>query len=106
MTIPSAGLSDAERLVVSPRRAKHMLDCGNRAPDRPPGRQGTSGGDFHRRGTGASIFGARVLDVTLGELFDDGPPSGIHSPTASRPRLAELEHELAGGPVGELCGCG
>jgi hypothetical protein len=29
MSIPSTGLSDYERLVVSPRRAKHMLDCGN-----------------------------------------------------------------------------
>jgi hypothetical protein len=29
MSIQSAGLSDDERLVVSPRRARHMLDCGN-----------------------------------------------------------------------------
>jgi hypothetical protein len=29
MSIQSTGLSDHERLVVSPRRAKHMLDCGN-----------------------------------------------------------------------------
>ena len=29
VSIPSTGLSDDERLVVSPRRAKHMLDCGN-----------------------------------------------------------------------------
>lgn len=29
MSIHSTGLSDDERLVVSPRRAKHMLDCGN-----------------------------------------------------------------------------
>ncbi len=29
MSIHSTGLSDEERLVVSPRRAKHMLDCGN-----------------------------------------------------------------------------
>jgi hypothetical protein len=28
MSIPSTGLSDDERLVVSPRRARHMLDCG------------------------------------------------------------------------------
>jgi hypothetical protein len=29
MSIPSTGLGDDERLVVSPRRARHMLDCGN-----------------------------------------------------------------------------
>jgi hypothetical protein len=29
MSIHITGLSDYERLVVSPRRAKHMLDCGN-----------------------------------------------------------------------------
>ena len=29
MSIHSTGLSDFERLVVSPRRARHMLDCGN-----------------------------------------------------------------------------
>jgi hypothetical protein len=29
MSIQSTGLSDYERLVVSPRRVKHMLDCGN-----------------------------------------------------------------------------
>jgi hypothetical protein len=29
VSIHSNDLSDAERLVVSPRRAKHMLDCGN-----------------------------------------------------------------------------
>ena len=29
MSIHSTGLSDCERLVVSPRRARHMLDCGN-----------------------------------------------------------------------------
>jgi len=29
MSIPSTGLSNDERLVVSPRRARHMLDCGN-----------------------------------------------------------------------------
>jgi hypothetical protein len=29
MSIPSTGLGDNERLVVSPRRARHMLDCGN-----------------------------------------------------------------------------
>jgi hypothetical protein len=29
MSIFSTGLSDDERLVVSPRRARHMLDCGN-----------------------------------------------------------------------------
>ena len=29
VSIPSTGLSDDERLVVSPRRAKHLLDCGN-----------------------------------------------------------------------------
>ena len=29
MSFPSTGLGDAERLVVSPRRARHMLDCGN-----------------------------------------------------------------------------
>jgi len=29
MSILATRLSDAERLVVSPRRARHMLDCGN-----------------------------------------------------------------------------
>jgi hypothetical protein len=29
MSIPSTGLSNDERLVVNPRRARHMLDCGN-----------------------------------------------------------------------------
>jgi hypothetical protein len=29
MSIPKTGLGDDERLVVSPRRARHMLDCGN-----------------------------------------------------------------------------
>jgi hypothetical protein len=29
MSIPSTRLSNDERLVVSPRRARHMLDCGN-----------------------------------------------------------------------------
>jgi hypothetical protein len=29
MSIQSTGPSDHERLVVRPRRAKHMLDCGN-----------------------------------------------------------------------------
>jgi hypothetical protein len=29
MSIHSTGLSDDERLVVSPRRARYMLDCGN-----------------------------------------------------------------------------
>jgi excisionase family DNA binding protein len=29
MSVQSTGLSDDERLVVSPRRACHMLDCGN-----------------------------------------------------------------------------
>jgi hypothetical protein len=29
MSVHSTGLSDHERLVVSPRRARHMLDCGN-----------------------------------------------------------------------------
>jgi hypothetical protein len=29
MSVPSTGLCDYERLVVSPRRAMHMLDCGN-----------------------------------------------------------------------------
>ena len=29
MSIASTGLSNYERLVVSPRRARHMLDCGN-----------------------------------------------------------------------------
>jgi hypothetical protein len=29
MSIQSTGLGDDERLVVSPRRARHMLDCGN-----------------------------------------------------------------------------
>lgn len=29
MSIPSTGLNDDDRLVVSPRRAKHMLDVGN-----------------------------------------------------------------------------
>jgi hypothetical protein len=29
MSIPATGLGDDERLVVSPRRARHMLDCGN-----------------------------------------------------------------------------
>jgi excisionase family DNA binding protein len=29
MSIPSTGLGDDERLVVSPRRARHLLDCGN-----------------------------------------------------------------------------
>jgi hypothetical protein len=29
MNIPSTGLGDDEQLVVSPRRARHMLDCGN-----------------------------------------------------------------------------
>ena len=29
MSIHSIGLGDFERLVVSPRRARHMLDCGN-----------------------------------------------------------------------------
>src|SRR5262245_14020040 len=29
MSIPSTGLGDDERLVVSPRRARYMLDCGN-----------------------------------------------------------------------------
>jgi hypothetical protein len=29
MSIPSTGLSDDERLVVCPRRARYMLDCGN-----------------------------------------------------------------------------
>jgi hypothetical protein len=28
-SIPSTGLGDDERLVVSPRLARHMLDCGN-----------------------------------------------------------------------------
>jgi hypothetical protein len=28
MSIPSTGLSNDERLVVSPRRARYMLDCG------------------------------------------------------------------------------
>jgi hypothetical protein len=29
MSIPSTGLGDDERLVVCPRRARYMLDCGN-----------------------------------------------------------------------------
>jgi hypothetical protein len=29
MSIPNTGLGDDERLVVSPRRARHMLDCGH-----------------------------------------------------------------------------
>jgi hypothetical protein len=29
VTIPNTSLVDDERLVVSPRRAKHMLDVGN-----------------------------------------------------------------------------
>lgn len=29
MRNPGTGLDDDERLVVSPRRARHMLDCGN-----------------------------------------------------------------------------
>jgi hypothetical protein len=29
VSIPSTGLNDDDRLVVSPRRAKHMLDVGN-----------------------------------------------------------------------------
>jgi hypothetical protein len=29
MSIQSTGLGDDERLVVSPRRARHMLNCGN-----------------------------------------------------------------------------
>jgi hypothetical protein len=29
MSIPSTGLSNDERLVVSPRRARYMLDCGH-----------------------------------------------------------------------------
>jgi hypothetical protein len=29
MSIPATGLGDDGRLVVSPRRARHMLDCGN-----------------------------------------------------------------------------
>lgn len=29
MSIPGTALGDDERLVVSPRRARHMLDCGN-----------------------------------------------------------------------------
>ncbi len=29
MSVDSPDFSDDERLVVSPRRAKHMLDCGN-----------------------------------------------------------------------------
>jgi len=29
MSILSTGLGDDERLVVSPRRARYMLDCGN-----------------------------------------------------------------------------
>jgi len=29
MSIPSTGLSNDERIVVSPRRARHMLDFGN-----------------------------------------------------------------------------
>jgi hypothetical protein len=29
MSIPSTRLCNDERLVVSPRRARHMLDCGN-----------------------------------------------------------------------------
>jgi hypothetical protein len=29
MSVQSTGLSEDERLVVSPRRAKHMLDIGN-----------------------------------------------------------------------------
>ena len=29
MSIPSTRLGDDERLVVSPRRARRMLDCGN-----------------------------------------------------------------------------
>lgn len=29
MSIPSTALSEDERLVVSPRRARYMLDCGN-----------------------------------------------------------------------------
>jgi hypothetical protein len=29
MSIASVELGDTERLVVSPRRAQHMLDCGN-----------------------------------------------------------------------------
>jgi hypothetical protein len=29
MSILSTGFSEDERLVVSPRRAMHMLDCGN-----------------------------------------------------------------------------
>ena len=29
MSISSTGLSDDERLVVCPRRARYMLDCGN-----------------------------------------------------------------------------
>jgi hypothetical protein len=29
MSILGTGLGDDERLVVSPRRARHMLDCGN-----------------------------------------------------------------------------
>jgi hypothetical protein len=29
MNIHRTGLGDDERLVVSPRRARHMLDCGN-----------------------------------------------------------------------------
>jgi hypothetical protein len=29
MSIHRTGLGEDERLVVSPRRARHMLDCGN-----------------------------------------------------------------------------
>jgi hypothetical protein len=29
MSIKSTGLGDDEPLVVSPRRARHLLDCGN-----------------------------------------------------------------------------
>src|SRR5262249_24603154 len=29
MSIPGTALGDDERLVVSPRRARYMLDCGN-----------------------------------------------------------------------------
>jgi hypothetical protein len=29
MSIPTTGLGDDDRLVVSPRRARYMLDCGH-----------------------------------------------------------------------------
>jgi hypothetical protein len=96
MSIPSTGLSDNERLAVSPRRAWHMLGCGN-----------THGYALLAAGKLESYLDGRSRRITMRSIhryiadrLADTSSTPISAPTATPPRRrARPRKEGASGGV-------